>query len=148
MLLIDVSGSMMGNRIKGATQNAVNIYEKFTDDKDHVGLIHFHHATKVKMALQPRRKDRTQMAAQLDIIKNTMQPEWGGTAFYDAIINAIKTPVCARTEAAEQGALAAPPTPRGTRPLAPAVQSHHPRRAALARSPARSPCRATRTSLL
>merc|ERR1719311_1239171 len=74
MLLIDTSGSMSGRRIRGATDNALRIYDDFTDEHDHIGLIHFHVHSKIKMKLQPcKGKARN---AQRDAIDQTRKPEW------------------------------------------------------------------------
>ena len=94
LLLIDTSGSMQGARIKGATDNALKIYREFTDKHDHVGLLHFHHTVMKKMPLQPRKAGSMSGSNdQEKIIDATRKPEWGRTAFYDALIQAIKTKV-------------------------------------------------------
>lgn len=92
LLLIDTSGSMQGKRINGATDNALKIYKEFTDQNDHVGLIHFHGRSIVKLPLQRRGIGRP-TDPQIIAIENTRRPEWGGTAFYDALIEAVSTPV-------------------------------------------------------
>merc|ERR1711998_354806 len=92
LLLIDVSGSMSGRRIHGATDNAKRIYKNYTDEKDHVGLLHFHHLFYIKMALEPRAPGGAKWdgpRAQLAKIEKTRNPDYGGTAFYDALIKAV-----------------------------------------------------------
>ena len=94
VLLIDTSGSMMGSRMIGATDNALKIYDKFTDEHDHLGLIHFHHEFMVKLPLQPRIKSGSKgWKRQWEAIDNTRRPEWGRTAFYDALIKAVNIKV-------------------------------------------------------
>ena len=90
MLLIDTSGSMQGKRIQSATDNALKIYDNFTtpgDDK--IGLIHFHQKMMIRMKLQTVDTKNTQQRKTID---KTRTPEWGGTAFYDALIQAMAIP--------------------------------------------------------
>jgi len=84
LFLIDVSGSMSGRRIQSATDNALNVFNRFTNADDHVGLYWFHHNVQTKLALAPRRE--TQRRA----IDSTRKPDFGGTAFYDALIQVCR----------------------------------------------------------
>ena len=115
VLLIDTSGSMMGSRIIGATDNALKIYDKFTDEHDHLGLIHFHHEFMVKLPLQPRIKSGSKgWKRQWEAIDNTRRPEWGRTAFYDALIKAVNIKVRVDRVQRDRTADVAAPTSRRT----------------------------------
>jgi len=82
--LIDVSGSMSGRRLQNATNNALNIFDRFTTDEDHIGLAHFHHKFAAKIKMHPRHRSHR---ASID---QTRRADLGGTAFYDALIEASK----------------------------------------------------------
>ena len=85
MLLIDVSGSMHGQRIKAATDNALKIYDKFTNDDDYVGLVWFDHRYKEQFPLTKGARRATR--SKIDATRNAVA---GGTAFYDALIKAVQ----------------------------------------------------------
>ena len=85
MLLIDVSGSMHGQRIKAATDNALKIYDKFTNDDDYVGLVWFDHMYKEQFPLTKGARRATRSK-----INDTRNAVAGGTAFYDALIKAVQ----------------------------------------------------------
>ena len=53
---IDVSGSMRGDRIENATNNALKVFDTFTSDEDAVGLAWFNHHIHSKFVLKPRAK--------------------------------------------------------------------------------------------
>ena len=82
-LLIDVSGSMKGRRIEAAADNALSIYDKFTNDDDNVALIWFDHTYKLQFPLTPR------FLVKRRLISNTRDAVAGGTAFYDALVRAV-----------------------------------------------------------
>ena len=74
-LLIDVSGSMKGRRIEAAADNALSIYDKFTNDDDNVALIWFDHTYKLQFPLTPR------FLVKRRLISNTRDAVAGGTCF-------------------------------------------------------------------
>ena len=94
-----------GTRITNATNNALTIYDKFTTCDDHVGLIWFNHEFHNKMELQPRvdtssaasdtrakRKAPRIENAQRNVLDSTRRAVKGGTAFFDALIQAVAQP--------------------------------------------------------
>ena len=70
------------------------IYKNFTNEDDHISLIHFTDKYRVKMELQPVNKRNN---VQKNAIEGTYNPIWGGTAFYDALITACAIKVCIRS---------------------------------------------------
>merc|ERR550514_481493 len=83
--LIDVSGSMRGNRITNATNNALKVFDTFTSDEDAVGLAWFHTNIDEKFGLKPRAKVNR---AVIDSTRNAVR---GMTAFFDALIDGSDT---------------------------------------------------------
>ena len=97
LFVIDISGSMSvgrklgsGSRLENATNNALRIFDKFTNENDHLGLVWFHHETQIRFPLTPR---CPRLRKEIDA---TRRAPLGGTAFYDALINAVKIKPCSR----------------------------------------------------
>lgn len=99
LFVIDISGSMSagrvlghndgtGSRLANATNNALNIFDKFTNENDNIGLVLFHHETQIRFPLTPR---HPRLRKEIDA---TRRAELGGTAFYDALIEAVKIMPC------------------------------------------------------
>ena len=94
LFLIDISGSMRGQRIENATNNALKIYDTFTDDNDAVGLAWFDHRYQLQIPLKQRAHNEYQRKQYLDDrrkIDKTRHAINGATAFYDALIEICKT---------------------------------------------------------
>ena len=81
LFCIDISGSMGGKRIESATDNALRIFDGFTNDEDHVGLTWFDHRIREKFDLTPR----GQRGLRANI-NSTRRAVAGGTAFFDALV--------------------------------------------------------------
>ena len=80
LFLIDISGSMSGRPLTNAIANARNVFDKYTNDDDHVGFATFDNHFYVMFNLKPRCK----------VKRRDFQCEIkGGTAFYDALIKAV-----------------------------------------------------------
>lgn len=88
-----------GTRITNATNNALTIYDEFTTTDDQIGLIWFNHELHNKMPLEPRvqsatrargKKPRTE-CGQRSVLDSTRRAVKGGTAFFDALIQAVET---------------------------------------------------------
>ena len=71
---------MSGSRLTNALTNAKDIFDEYTNNDDHVGLITFDHSTHVVFKLKPRSEVKRE-----DIHCDVC----GGTAFYDALIKAV-----------------------------------------------------------
>ena len=94
-----------GTRITNATNNALTIYDKFTTSDDHVGLIWFNNKFHYKMPLEVRvdpagraargegKKQRIE-SDQRAVLDSTRRAVKGGTAFFDALIKAVRNTPC------------------------------------------------------
>ena len=94
-----------GTRITNATNNALTIYDKFTTTEDHIGLIWFNEKSHEEMPLQPREasvestgrangKQPRIESGQRGVLDSTRHAVKGGTAFFDALIKAVKKKPC------------------------------------------------------
>ena len=81
VLIIDVSGSMMGTRIQAAVQGALEIYENQINPQDEVAIIVFH--SKSEVILRPTQKGGNEDRIR-DIIRNIRATRYQ-TAFFDAV---------------------------------------------------------------
>jgi Mg-chelatase subunit ChlD len=81
LFCIDISGSMRGKRIESATDNALRVFDGFTNDDDYVGLTWFDHRISEKFDLTPRGEGG--LRAKIDSTRTAVA---GGTAFFDALV--------------------------------------------------------------
>ncbi len=81
VLTIDVSGSMIGQRIQAAVQGALEIYENQINPQDEVAIIVFH--SKSEVILRPTQKGGNEDRIR-NIIRNIRATRYQ-TAFFDAV---------------------------------------------------------------
>jgi Mg-chelatase subunit ChlD len=85
IICLDVSGSMGGARIESAKQNMLKIYDQYINDGDQLSFVAFNHQANVifpMTTIQGNNRNTWREAA------SRACKAGGGTAFYDALINA------------------------------------------------------------
>jgi len=84
IFVIDTSGSMEGERLKGAVDGAMNLFKRKVYDKDLVSVIEFFSESKVLLPLMPKKEATKKIKMALHKIYAD-----GMTAFYDALGDAL-----------------------------------------------------------
>ncbi|KAJ3030789.1 hypothetical protein HDV00_008714 [Rhizophlyctis rosea] len=87
-LVLDVSGSMSGSFIRTCRTCLTTILSEYVQDGDSVSLLVFDNYT--REIFPPTVKDHLTLPKMLKDIK-TAQNNWGGTAFWDALLQTLET---------------------------------------------------------
>ncbi|KAJ3052929.1 hypothetical protein HK097_005400 [Rhizophlyctis rosea] len=87
-LVLDVSGSMSGSFIRTCRSCLTTILSEYVSDGDTVSFMIFD--SSIRQIFPPTTKDPSTLPKMLSDVQ-TAQNNWGGTAFWDALLSTLKT---------------------------------------------------------